>query len=263
MGREKKSSLSLVILKISLFLIFSISIYSSPLRIGVTSNFNSETVKFINNLDTTLEIEIIYYNNYEIMNSDLLDKKIDITMFQTLDFLEEYNKKNKTNLLPLVEMYVESMGIYSLKHNSIKGVSHGSTIIIPEDTSNQKRALEFLETMGLIKLNPIRTKTAIRNIISNPFNLEIVAVASNLMTRYLEVADYVVLNGEIATNEGYNPEKDSLALENFYKKYINVLVTREKFIEDREVVKFSELLKSKETKLFILMKYGNNISFME
>lgn len=246
--------------KISLFFLLSLTLFSAPLRVGVSSDFNFELINFMMEQDKTLDIELIRYENDENLNRDLSDKKIDVNIFQTLDYLNLYNDLNNSNIRSTGETYAEPMGLYSKKHNSIKSMAVGAIIAIPKDPPNKKRTLVFLEEMGLIKLDHEK-KNPTENILSNPFKIEIIGVDNFLLPRFLEVADYVILNGGTAFSVGYTPLIDSLFLENFNKKYINVVAIREKMLKNKEVIRFSELVKSKEIKLFILEKYGKNISF--
>nr|WP_255494745.1 MetQ/NlpA family ABC transporter substrate-binding protein [Psychrilyobacter piezotolerans] len=234
--------------------------FSAPLKIGVGSEFNAELVNFIMEQDETLDIELVRYENDKNLNRDLLNEKIDVNIFQTLDYLNSYNDLNNTSISSIGETYGELMGLYSKKHNSIKSMPIGAVVAVPCDPSNKKRALIFLEKMGLIKLD-YGKKITIEGIFSNPFKIEIVGVESSTLPRFLEVADYVILTGGTAFSVGYTPQTDSLFLESFNKKYINVIVSRKKMIKNKKIIEFSELAKSKETKLFILEKYGNNISF--
>jgi D-methionine transport system substrate-binding protein len=210
--------------------------------------------------DRALDIELVRYENDKNLNRDLLNKKIDVNIFQTLDYLNVCNKLNDSSIISIGETYVESMGIYSKKHNSIKSMVAGAVIAIPEDPSNEKRALIFLEKMGLIKLNHEK-KITIKEILSNPFKIEIIRMETSILPRFLEFADYVILNGGTAFSVGYTPEIDSLFLESFDKKYINIIAARGKMLKNKKIVRFSKLVQSKETKLFILEKYGNNVSF--
>ena len=249
-----------LIRKISLFLLLNLSLFSAPLKVGVSSNFNFELVKFIMEQDRTLDIELVRYENNKNLNRDLLNKKIDVNIFQTLDYLNTYNKLNDSSIISIEETYVEPMGIYSETNNSIKSIVAGAVIAVPGDPSNEKRALIFLEKMGLVKLDYEKNIT-IKEILSNPFKIEIVGVETSILPRFLEVADYVILNGGTAFSVGYTPQIDSLFLEDFNKKYINIIAAREKMIKNKKIIQFSKLAKSKETKLFILEKFGNNISF--
>jgi len=251
---------SAFIKKISLFFLLSLTLFSAPLKVGVGSDFNFELVKFIMEQDKTLDIELVRYENDKNLNRDLLNEKIDVNIFQTLDYLNSYNDLNGSSIRSIGETYAEPMGLYSEKHNSIKSMPVGAVIAVPKDPSNKKRALIFLEKMGLIKLDHGK-KITIEGIFSNPFKIEIVGVETSILPRFLEVADYVILSGGTAFSLGYTPQTDSLFLESFNKKYINIIATREKMIKNKKIIQFSELAKSKETKLFILEKYGNNISF--
>lgn len=251
---------SAFIQRISLFFLLSLSLFSAPLKIGVSSDFNAELVKFIMEQDKTLDMELIRYENNKDLNKDLLDEKIDVNIFQTLDYLNSYNGLNDSSIESIGETYTEPMGIYSNKHGSIKSMVAGDIIAVPNDPSNKKRSLIFLEKMGLIKLDHGK-KITIDGIASNPFKIEIVGVDTSILPRFLEVADYVILNGGMAFSVGYTPKIDSLFLENFNKKYINIIAAREKMLKNKKIVRFSKLIQSKETKLFILEKYGNNVSF--
>ena len=115
--------------------------------------------------------------------------------------------------------------------------------------------------MGLIKLD-YNKKITIDEIISNPFEIKIIGVDNTpTLTKVLNIADYVIFSSDIAFNIGYTPKTDSLFLENFNKKYINIIATREKMLKNKKIIQFSKLIQSKKTQLFILKKYGNNISF--
>ena len=251
---------SAFIQRISLFCLLSLSLFSAPLKIGVSSDFNAELVNFIMEQDKTLDIELVRYENNKNLNRDLLDEKIDVNIFQTLDYLNSYNDLNNSSIESIGETYTELIGIYSDKHSTIKSMVAGDIIAVPNDPSNKKRSLIFLEKMGLIKLDH-GEKITIDGILSNPFKIEIVGVDTSILPRFLEVADYVILNGGMAFSVGYTPKIDSLFLEDFNKKYINIIASREKMLENKKIVRFSKLVQSKETKLFILEKYGNNVRF--
>ncbi|MEI6857753.1 MetQ/NlpA family ABC transporter substrate-binding protein [Psychrilyobacter sp.] len=251
----------LVLMKeISLFFLLSLTLFSAPLRVGVSSDFNFELVNFMMEQDKTLDIELIRYENDKNLNRDLLDKKIDVNIFQTLDYLNSYNDLNNSTIRSIGGTYAEPMGLYSKKYNSMKSMVVGAIIAIPKDPSNKKRALRFLEEMGLIELDHEK-KITTEDILSNPFKIEIVGVDTFLLPRFLEVADYVILSGGTAFNVGYTPQIDSLFLEGFNKKYINIIAIREKMLKNKKVIRFSESIRSKDIKLFILEKYGKNISF--
>ena len=244
--------------RISIFFLFSFSIFSAPLKIGVASDFNEKLVRFIMKQDETLDIEIVKYKNMDNLNRDLLDKKIDINIFQTLDYLNEYNNLNNSSIISIGKTYLESIGIYSKKHSSIKNIVKGNIIAIPNDLSNEKRSLIFLEKVGLIKLDH-KKEITIDNIVSRLFNIKIIGVEPPILPRALQMADYVILSNTLAFDLGYIPRIDSLFLEDADKKYINIIATRKKLLKKKKIIRFSELVQSEEIKIFILEKYGNNI----
>ena len=228
-----------IIQKISLFLFLNISIFSAPLKVGINSYLNPELVKFITD-DEALDIQLIHYENNRKLNRDLLNKKIDVNIFQTLDQLNRYNKLNDNSIISIGETYIEPLGLYSKKNNSIKNIMNRAIITIPKDPSNRRRSLILLEKIGLIKLIDHSENITLKDIVSNPFNIDLIEVEEHMLSRFLEVSDYVIFSSDIAYDIGYNPQADSLFLETSNRKYINVVATRENMIKNKQIIEFSK-----------------------
>jgi len=251
------------ILNISLFLLFTNILLASTIKVGVVSEFDNDLVELVKDQNQDLKIEIIKYKNIKNSNDALVNKKIDINLFQTLDYLTTYNSENDSSLKVVAKEYVEPIGIYSKHYNSIKSIEVGALVVIPRDPSNNSRSLKFLSEIGLLEFPPNKDTVTKNDIVENYFDIEIVEAESSKLPRYLEFADYVVLSGEAAFNTGYIPKYDSLFLETVNPKYTSVVATRKEDVENTNIVKFVKKIKSKETELFILKNYEDNIYFIE
>jgi D-methionine transport system substrate-binding protein len=152
------------------------------------------------------------------------------------------------------------LGIYPGKVKSLDAIAEGATIAIPNDTTNEARALLLLETDGLIKVNPkAGFKATVKDITQNPKNIKIKELEAAQLARTLPDVDVAVINGNFALQAGFNVEKDALAKEEANsvaaKTYINVLAIR-KGDENREDIKaLVDALKSEKVKKFIEEKY--------
>ena len=230
----------ITIQKLSLFFLLNLSILSAPLKVGVNSNLNLKLVQTIID-DNILDIKLIRYENSKKLNRDLLDKKIDVNIFQTLDQLNRYNDLNNDSIISIGETYIEPMGLYSKKNNSIKNITNGAIITVPKDPFNQRRSLILLEKIGLIELPDHNENFTLNDITSNPFNIDLVGVEKHMLSRFLEVSDYIILSSDIAYDVGYIPKIDSLFLGNSSDIY--VVATRENMIKNKQIINFSKEIK--------------------
>jgi D-methionine transport system substrate-binding protein len=245
--------------KIIIFLLFNISLIASPLRVGVSDEFNIQLLNFIKKENPDLDFEIIKKESYENLNKLLKNKEIDVNLFQTLDYLKYSNIRSDISLVSIVKTYIEPLGIYSKRHNSIKEIENFSVFAIPSDFPNQKRSLLMLEKLGIIELNHSEEKLITDNIIKNPFQIIIFPIPKQFLGKCIKETDYVILDVKDAYQWGFIPLKDAVYLEEFNPKYVNVVVTREKLKNNKKVRKFAEIMKSSKVRLFILNKYGDNV----
>ncbi|WP_319372127.1 MetQ/NlpA family ABC transporter substrate-binding protein [uncultured Ilyobacter sp.] len=232
------------------FLFFNNDQSKKTLRIGVVTNSNLEILKFIKNKfkDEEFELEIIEYSDYIQSNSDLLEGIIDVNYSQNRDILNLYNIEHNTNIVSYGEVYFEKMGIYSKKYKSIKEFKN-IVIAIPNIESNKIRALKLLESTGLISL------TKEYQIVENPRNISFLEISPKYLLRVMDQADAIVANGnEILQRRGAALES-ALYLEEYDKRYINVLAGKYKSKKRKQIKRLYELLKSNEVKNMIGKKY--------
>ena len=246
--------------KILSFLIVAILVLSAcggnngkKVTIGVASNDTKawEKVKELAKKDD-IDLEIKHLSDYNVPNKALSDGDIDLNAFQHFAFLDQYKKAHKdTNIEALSTTVLAPLGIYSDKVKNIKDVKKGAQVAIPNDVSNQARALKLLESAGLIKLKKnFGLNGTTKDIESNPKDLKIKAVDAQQTARALSDVDISVINNGVATKAGKDAKKDPIYLEkassDAVKPYINVVAVNSKDKDNKTYKKIIELYHSKE-----------------
>lgn len=139
--------------------------------------------------------------------------------------------------------------------------SKGVTIAVPNDTTNEARALLLLEAQGLIKLKEGAGVTAtVRDIAENPYNIKFREVEAAQLPNFLKDVDYAVINSNYAISAGLNPTKDSVAIEGSYSAYANILAVKESNEQKPAIKALVAALESKQVKDFISTKYNGDIA---
>lgn len=226
---------------------------SKKVTIGVASNDTAawEKVKELAKKDD-IDLEIKHFSDYNVPNKALSDGDIDMNAFQHFAFLNEYKKANKDAKISAISTTVLApLGIYSKKIKDIKDVKDGAQVMIPNDVSNQARALKLLEKAGLIKLKDnFGLSGSTKDIKDNPKNLKIKAVDAQQTARALDDVDISVINNGVATKAGLDAKKDPIYLENAnsdaVKPYINIVAVNSKDTDNKTYKKIVELYHSKE-----------------
>ncbi|MCG1327944.1 dipeptide ABC transporter glycylmethionine-binding lipoprotein [Staphylococcus epidermidis] len=246
--------------KILSFLIVAILVLAAcggnngkKVTIGVASNDTKawEKVKELAKKDD-IDLEIKHFSDYNVPNKALSDGDFDLNAFQHFAFLDQYKKAHKdTNIEALSTTVLAPLGIYSDKVKNIKDVKKGAQVAIPNDVSNQARALKLLESAGLIKLKKnFGLNGTTKDIESNPKDLKIKAVDAQQTARALSDVDISVINNGVATKAGKDAKKDPIYLEkassDAVKPYINVVAVNSKDKDNKTYKKIIELYHSKE-----------------
>ncbi|MCY1712920.1 MetQ/NlpA family ABC transporter substrate-binding protein [Caproiciproducens galactitolivorans] len=201
------------------------------------------------------DLEVKEFNDYVLPNTALVSKELDANYFQHVTYLEDYNKKNGTDLVSAGSIHYEPFGIYAGRTKALADLKDGATVSVPNDTSNEARALLLLQSQGLIKLKEGAGIDATqKDIVENKKNLKFTEIEAAQLVRSLPDVDLAVINGNYAL-QGNLKVSDALAVEKddsiAAEKYANVIAVR-KGDENREEIKaLVEVLKSDEMKTFI------------
>lgn len=210
------------------------------------------------------ELEVKVFDDYIIPNEVVESGDFDANYFQHIPYLESFNEEKGTHLVDAGDIHYEPFGIYPGKKDSLDDIEEGDTIAVPNDTTNEARALLLLQDNGIIKLKDGVGLEATKNDIEeNPHKVEIVELEAAQIPRVVQDMSYVVLNGNYALQAAYSVAKDSLAYEKSdseaAKTYVNLIAVKEGN-EDSEAVKaLIEVLKSDEIKNYINETYDGAV----
>ncbi|PIB44044.1 methionine ABC transporter substrate-binding protein [Pseudomonas sp. 2822-15] len=207
-----------------------------------------------------VDLEIKVFTDYVQPNTQVAEKRLDANYFQTLPYLENFNKGKGTNLVTVIGVHVEPIGGYSKKVKNISELKDGATVAIPNEGSNAGRALLLLQKNGLITLkDPTNALATPKDIASNPKNLKFKELESALLPRVLDQVDLDVINTNYALEAGLNPAKDALIIEDAKSPYVNFLVARPDNKDSDAIQKLAKALTSPEVKAFIEKKYNGAV----
>ncbi|MFJ8886077.1 MetQ/NlpA family ABC transporter substrate-binding protein [Streptomyces sp. NPDC102402] len=207
-----------------------------------------------------LKLEVKEFTDYVLPNTATENGQVDANFFQHKPYLDDFNKKNKTHIVPVVDVHLEPLGLYSKKVKDLKDIKAGQTVAVPNDTTNEGRALQLLAENGLITVKDGVGTNAKLSDITDKKGLEFKEIEAATVPRALDDVDAAVINGNYAIEAGYQPGKDSLALEKAEgNPYANILAVKEGNEEDPRVQKLAKLLNSDEVKKFIEDTYKGSI----
>lgn len=210
-----------------------------------------------------IDLEITEFNDYVLPNTATESGEVDANYFQHTPYLDDFNAENGTHLVPVAAIHYEPFGIYAGKTASIDELADGATISVPNDTTNEARALLLLEAQGLITLKEGAGLTATKlDIVENPKNLDIQEIEAAQLPRTLTDVDLAVINGNYAIEAGLKVS-DALAVEaqdsEAAKTYANVLVVKEGNEENPNVQALVAALESDQVKEFIEENYEGSV----
>lgn len=233
-----------------------------PISVGATPAPHAEILEVVKPLllEMGYDLKIVDFVDYVQPNLAVESGDIDANYFQHQPYLDDFNTEKGTDLVPIASVHYEPFGIYPGKVESLDALPDGAKIAVPNDTTNEARALLLLEAEGLIRLKENSGLTATKNdIVDNPRNFEIIELEAAQIPRSLPDVDVAVINGNYALEAGLNVGSDALATEDASsiaaKTYANVLVVKAGN-EDREDLKaLADALLSPEVKAFIESTY--------
>lgn len=215
------------------------------------------------------DLEVTVFDDYVQPNEVVESGDFDANYFQHIPYMEDFNEKHGTHLVDAGDIHYEPFGIYPGTKKNLSDLEDGDTIAVPNDSTNEARALLLLQDNGLITLKDgVSLEATITDIVSNPKNLNIQELEAAQIPRVMDEVAFAVLNGNYALQAGFSVAKDAVAYEKSNstaaKTYVNIIAVK-KGNENNEGIKaLVEVLKSDEIKQFINQKYdGSVIPFEE
>ena len=228
------------------------------LKVGATPVPHAEILNEIKPLlaKDGIDLQIIEFTDYVKPNLSLNDKEIDANFFQHEPYLKKFAADRKLDLVNLIAVHIEPMGVYSKKLKDIKSVPDGAKVAIPNDPTNGGRALNILAKAGLIKLKDgVGISATVGDSVEYPKNLKITEAEAAMLPRTLDDVDLAVINSNFAMEAKLNPTKDALFIEPKDSPYANIVAVRKGDENRKEIQALKKALTSPEVKKFIEEKY--------
>ncbi|MBN0045498.1 MetQ/NlpA family ABC transporter substrate-binding protein [Streptomyces actuosus] len=208
-----------------------------------------------------LDLEVKEFTDYVTPNTATEDGSVDANYFQNQPYLDDFNEKKGTHIVPVVTVHLEPLGLYSHEVKKADELKSGATVAVPNDTVNEARALKLLAAGGLITLRDgVGNDATPADITANPRNLTFKELEAALTPRSLDDVDAAVINGNYAIEADLKPADDALVLESPKDSpYGNFLAVKKGDENDPRVKKLAELLTSPEVKKFIEDTYAGSV----
>ena len=210
------------------------------------------------------DLEVTVFDDYVQPNLVVESGDFDANYFQHIPYLDSFNEEKGTHLVNAGGIHYEPFGIYPGTKKSLDELAEGDSIAVPNDTTNEARALLLLQDNGIIKLKDGAGLTATKtDIVENPTNVEIVELEAAQVARVVDETAYVVLNGNYALEAGYSVGKDALAYETSdseaAKTYVNVIAVKEGNENSDAIKALVDTLKSDDIKNYINETYDGAV----
>lgn len=210
-----------------------------------------------------IELKVKEYTDYIQPNKDTTSGAVDANYFQHITYLENYNAENGTDLVSAGLIHYEPFAVYAGTSDDLDNISDGATVAIPNDPTNEGRALLLLQDLGLITLSdPENLESTPKDIKENPHNLKFQELEAAALPRALSSVDFAVINGNYAIEAGYHvadalahESSDSLAVE----RYANIICVAKGDEDSKEVKALVDVLTSEDFKAYLEKTYGEDV----
>ena len=209
-------------------------------------------------------LEVKEYTDYILPNQDTTSGEVDCNYFQHLNYLNNYNEENGTDLVSVGKIHFEPMGVFAGKSDDLAAIADGATITIPNDATNEGRALLLLQEQGIITLSEDAGITATPNdIVDNPHNVEFIEQEAAMLPSTLADADFSVINGNYAIDAGLTLA-DAVAQESadsdvIRNEYANVIVTTPDLEDDERIKTLVSALTTDDFKAYLEETFGDSV----
>ena len=195
-----------------------------------------------------LTIKVVEFNDYNLPNEALQDGSLDANVYQHLPYLQAAIQAHGYDLEVIGKTFIYPTGIYSKKYKSIRKLPQNALIAIPNDPSNEARALLLLQKAGLITLKKDGKDSSLKDIASNPNHLRFKELDAAQLPRVLEDVDAAVINTTFAIPAGLTPSRDALFTEDKDSPYANIIVIRRNSEHRNQLMDLVKALNSEEVK---------------
>lgn len=237
-----------------------------PIKVAASATPHSEILEKAKEIlaKKGWDLQVTVFNDYVQPNEVVESGAFDANYFQHVPYMNSYNEEKGTHLVDAGDIHYEPFGIYPGTKKSLKDLAKGDVIAVPNDTTNEARALLLLQDNGVITLKDgAGLEATVNDIKDNPYGIKIEELEAAQVSRVVKEVAFVVLNGNYALEAGFSVKKDAIAYEKSdseaAKTYVNIIAVK-KGNENSEGIKaLVDVLKSDEVKKFINDKYDGAV----
>ena len=236
------------------------------IKVGTVAGPDSEVWQLVQKVAKEkegLNVKVIEFNDYVQPNAALDSGDLDANSFQHQPYLDSQVKQRGYKIVSAGLTYISPIGVYSKKFKSLKDLPQGAKLAVPNDPSNENRALLLLQTQGVIKLKAGAgtggNNATVLDIADNPKKLKISELDAAQLPRVLSDVDAAVINTNYALAANLQPTKDAIALESLTSPYANLIAVRAKDKDQPWVKKLVKAYQSPEVKEFIKKQFKGSM----
>ena len=238
----------------------SAALFAASIKVGATPEPHAEILELIKaDLKAEgIDLKIIEFTDYVTPNEAVESGEIDANYFQHIPYLESFNTERGFHLVNAGGIHVEPIALYSKKVKSLSALKNKARIAIPNDPTNEGRALLLLADAGLITLDPkAGIQATVQDITSNPKKLKFTEVEAASLPRVLADVDAAVINGNYAIPAGLSAKKDGLFVEGSSSPYVNVVAVKEGNENSAAIKALIKALQSEKVRKYVDETYPN------
>lgn len=232
------------------------------LKVAASPTPHAEILSAVKDLlaEQGIDLQVTEYGDYVVPNTAVEEGDEDANYFQHQPYLDNFNTENGTHLVSAGGIHIEPMGVYAGKTTSLDALADGATIAIPNDATNEGRALLLLEAQGLITLkDSTNLESTPNDIAENPKGLVFKELEAAMLPNTVSEVDLSVINCNYALQAGFNPVEDALAIEDANSPYVNIIAVKEGHENDPAIVALVAALQSDTVRDFITETYGGAV----
>ena len=211
-----------------------------------------------------ITLDVVEYTDYLKPNEDVTSGELDANYFQHINYLNNYNEENGTDLVNAGAIHYEPFGMFPGRTSSLDSLADGATISVPNDPTNEGRALLLLQDLGLITLDEAAGVTAtVNDITDNPHDLQFLEQEAAVLPSTLADVDFAIINGNYAIDAGLSLA-DAVATENadstaIREQYVNIIATRPELEDDECITALVEVLKGDDFATYLQETFGESV----
>lgn len=228
------------------------------LKVGATPVPHAEILEFIKDdlAAEGIELDIVEFTDYVTPNLALDEGSIDANYFQHIPYLNQFNSDRDLNLKSVIKVHIEPIALYSEEYTNLEEIPEGASIAVPNDPSNEGRALLLLHNKGIITLDdPTNLSATPIDIVENPKNLKFEELEAAQLPRVLPDVAAAVINTNYSLEADLNPLEDALIIEGSDSPYVNVVAVKAENVDSEKIKILRKVINSKKVKEFIIEEY--------